>query len=310
MVIRSLTAAELLQLDPLGDNHFRARHNQHNFMASTFGGQVICQGLAAAQKTVPDWPAHNCSGLFLRAGNPDAPIDYQVDVVRDGRRFAARRVLAFQSGKPIFDLLCSFHDAEGGPHHQADLVTQVPPPESLLNLQQYFAANMDRFPSARMRIYGETFPIELRLIDPDELFFGSERQTERWFWLRMPSAADIRAAADHQSLLAFMSDYWFASVAGASYRSPEGGPSPTVSIASLNHSLWFHDEARADEWLLFVTESPWAGQGRGLARGLVYNRDGVLVVSAAQEVVLNVIPGAQAARTHTEARAEPEQCCS
>ncbi len=295
MVSRSLSAAELLHLDLKGEHCFRARYNQDNFMGSIFGGQVIGQALAAAQKTVPGWPVHHCSGIFLRAGKTGEPVDYQVEIVRDGRRFSARRVLAVQSGKPIFDFFCSFHDAADASWRQTNPAPQVPAPESLLSLQHYFEANKDRFPTDRMLIYGAEFPVELRLIDPDTVFFGPTGQTERRFWLRMPSAASLQTVADHQGLLAFMSDYWFASVAGASWRSGETGPAPTVSIASLNHSLWFHQEARADDWLLFITESPWGGQGRGLARGLIYNRDGVLVASASQEVVLNIIPGAPSA---------------
>lgn len=290
MVIEELAAAELLQLKQQETGGFRARHNQHNFMGSVFGGQVLCQALAAAQRTVADWPAHTCSGIFLRGGRVEQPIDYHVDVVRDGRRFAARRVLAMQAGKPIFDMLCSFHDAEDGPEHEQKLAEQVPQPEDLLNLQEFCAANIDRFPVARLPVYGAPFPVELRLNDAELAFFGRPEQARRSFWLRMPSAETIEDAAAHQCLLAFMSDYWFAGVAGAPHRSAAAGPSPTVTIASLNHSLWFHAQVRADEWHLFVTESPWAGKGRGLARGLIYSRTGRLVASAAQEVVLNTRP--------------------
>lgn len=298
MVGGALTAADLLVMDPEGEHCFRARNNQHNFMGATFGGQVLCQALAAAHRTVAGWPAHNCSGLFLRSGKPDEPIEYRVEVVRDGRRFAARRVLAVQAGKPIFDMLCSFHHEDGGPSHQAELAEAVPPPEALLNLQEFHAANADRFPPAQRHIYGADFPVELRLAEPENVFFGQTGQTRRRFWLRMPSAVGLDGVAQHQSLLAFMSDYWFASVAGAPYRSAVSSTSPTVSIASLNHSLWFHGDVRADEWLLFMTESPWAGYGRGLARGLVYNLDGKLVASASQEVMLNRVPSASGSVGH------------
>ena len=108
MVSGSLAAAELVQLEPQGEHVYRAAHNQHNFVGAIFGGQVLCQALAAARRTVAEWPAHTLSGLFLRAGKVDAPVDYKVEVVRNGRRFAARRVLALQDGRPIFDMLCSF----------------------------------------------------------------------------------------------------------------------------------------------------------------------------------------------------------
>lgn len=278
-----LTAAALLDFEVLGPQQFRSLRNQDNFKGAIFGGQFLGQALAAAQRTVGEWPAHSCTGYFLERGTLTEPVDYDVELTRDGRRFAARRVVARQAGKPVFEMLCSFHDAQTGFAHQLDGTADVPSPESLPNLRQFAAAHADRLPKAASKLYSRVFPIELRLIEPERLFFGTPSHSQRCYWFRMASAEAIADARDHRCLLAFMSDYWFAAAAGLSNRSPQAAASG-LSVASLNHSLWIHGAVRADEWLLFRTESPWAGEGRAMVRGLIYDRSGRLVASAAQEI--------------------------
>lgn len=287
-MIPAIPATDLLRLEQMGEKCFRAVHNQPNFMGSIFGGQPLGQALAAAQQTVAGWPAHSCTGYFLRKGDVTKPVDYQVELLRNGRRFAARRVLASQAGRPIFDMLCSFHDSETGPAHETRLTEQVREPDSLPSLQEFISANLDRFPPVLAHIYQSPFPIELRLNDPEQVFFGGSGQTKRGFWFRMPSAQAVGNAADHRCLLAFMSDFWLASVAGAPHQPTTSPTSPAAArlVASLNHSLWFHADVRVDQWLLFLTESPWAGQGRGMARGLIYDCSGKLVATAAQELMM------------------------
>ena len=124
-------ARALLDLEQITDRRFRSIYSQDNYQGAIFGGQALAQALAAAQRTVATWLPHTCTGYFLKPGAVDEPIDYEVEVVRDGRRFAARRVLASQAGKAIFDLLCSFHDAEPGFAHQHGDAAEVPLPENL-----------------------------------------------------------------------------------------------------------------------------------------------------------------------------------
>jgi acyl-CoA thioesterase-2 len=284
------TARALLDLEQMTDRRFRSTYSQSNYQGAIFGGQALAQALAAAQRTVPLWLPHTCTGYFLRPGAVAEPIDYEVEVVRDGRRFAARRVLAIQAGKPIFDLFCSFHDAEPGLAHQQGDAAEVPPPENLTPLLEFVRAHLDRLPQQiieRHEQFHAVFPIELRLADPERLFFGEPSNLPRTYWFRMASADDIEDPSDHRCLLAFMSDYWLASAAAAPHRSPVSA-SNDVSVASLNHSIWFHGPVRADEWLLCRTDSPWAGEGRGMARGLIYDRRGRMVASVAQEVSLRL----------------------
>jgi acyl-CoA thioesterase-2 len=278
----AIGAVELLALEQIGERRFRAVHNLDNGRGANFGGQPLVQGLAAARRTVGGWPAHSVTGTFLRAGATALPVDYEVEAVRDGRRFAARRVLARQDGKPIFDMLCSFHDPGDGPGHQYGEAPSVPAPETLISLADFARTNADRLPPEMVALYTQPFPIELRLLDPEEILFAQRRTPRHDYWFRIPSAAGIGDPLDHQCLLAFLSDFWLAGTAGAlHFRSSE---ITRIAVVTLNHSLWFHHPVRADQWLLYHTESPWTGNGRGLVRGLIYDESGRLTATTVQEV--------------------------
>lgn len=277
-------ARDLLEMDQIGPLHFRARHNQPNHNRMLFGGQALAQAMAAAQRTLPDWPAHNCNAYYLRSGRIEEPVDYEVEQLRDGRRYAARRVRAAQGGRAIFEMLCSFHHPEIGFAHQRHDTMDVPDPTSLPSLASFVVENAYRLPGEIVDRYSGPFPIEVRLIQPDCVFFQRLPTPHRDFWMRMPSAEQVTQPGDHQSLLAFLSDYWLAGVAAASHRSPITADG--FSIVSLNHSLWFHAPARADQWLLYRSESPWAGDGRGIARALLFDQNGTLVASVVQEAAM------------------------
>jgi acyl-CoA thioesterase-2 len=278
----ALGARALLDLEQVDRYRFRSVRNLDNGRRAIFGGQPIAQGLAAARRTIDGWPAHNVSGQYLRAGAPEVPVDYRVEPVRDGRRYASRRVLASQNGRPIFDMLCAFHDPEDGPRHQYAERPASPPPDALESTASFVQRNAHRLPPGMAEIYTLPFPVELRPIDPEAVFFEPLAAPKRDFWLRMPSAAEIADPLDHQALLAFLSDYWLAGTVGAMHVRP--GDGEHVATVTLNHNLWFHAPVRADAWLLHQTDSPWAGDGRGLARGLLYDEDGRLVATTAQEI--------------------------
>jgi acyl-CoA thioesterase II len=286
----TITASAILDLQRVTDRRFRSTNNQGNHQDAIFGGQALAQALAAAQHTVAAWLPHTCTGYFLKPGVVAEPVDYEVEVVRDGRRFAARRVLASQAGKPIFDLLCSFHDAEPGFAHQQGDAAAVVLPEDLPPILEFIRTNADRLPTLLVERHEQlhaSFPVELRLVDPERVFFSEPSHSPRSYWFRMASAERISDPSEHRCLLAFMSDYWLAGAAGAPHRSP-ASIADDLSVASLNHSIWFHGAVRADEWLLYRTDSPWAGEGRGMARGLIYDRRGRMVASVAQEVSLRL----------------------
>jgi acyl-CoA thioesterase-2 len=271
---------KLLALEKIEENLFRGQ-SQDLGWGTVFGGQVLGQALSAAVQTVPaDRAIHSLHAYFLRPGDVHRPIVYDVDRIRDGSSFTTRRVVAIQNGKAIFNMSSSFHKPEPGFEHQ-DAMPEVPPPEKLLTLQQIVAASTRPLPEIfRQRATAET-PFEFRPIEvPTDPFLPAPQPPSRSVWLksvdRLPDDPTL-----HPYLLAYASDHHFIGTAllphGVSFLTPG------MQIASLDHVMWFHQPFRADEWLLYVMDSPAAHGSRGLARGRVFTRDGRLVASTAQE---------------------------
>ncbi|HEX7743145.1 MAG TPA: hypothetical protein VF442_12065, partial [Sphingobium sp.] len=118
----------------------------------------------------------------------------------------------------------------------------------------------------------------MRPLRPDSFL----TETDRDLWIRVPSGVDVEGDRSHQALLAIMSDYWLPGAIIAHHGRDRRG----YSMTSLNHSLWFHGPVQADEWLLYQTRSHWSGNGRGLAHGLIFDREGRLVATTMQEALL------------------------
>jgi acyl-CoA thioesterase-2 len=270
-----------LDLEPLEVNLFRGQ-SRDTGGRSVFGGQVVGQALVAAERTVDGRVAHSLHAYFLLPGDVAAPIVYQVDRIRDGRSFSARRVQAIQHGRPILSMIASFQVPETGLEHFAPM-PEVPPPEALASSAELRQRWLSEAAPVHPRI-AEAMraprAIELRPVDPQNPLRPTPGEPRQAAWFR---AVD-RVPDDpqlHRCLLAYASDY---SLIGTALR-PHGRSwyEETMIVASIDHALWFHRPARVDEWLLYVMDSPSAQMARGLARGLVYDRAGRLVASVAQE---------------------------
>ena len=249
-------AEDMLRLDPIGPSTFRSGHMHDNSQGAIFGGQFLAQGLLAARATTPGWAANSCSAYFLRAGRLDSPIDYEVETVRDGRSFANRRVVAWQAGKPLFDMLCSFYSGGEGPSHQAAATTGLPGPEELPPLQDWLGDNADRVPREEVKSYFQPLPVEFRLTEPERTFhLSGEPEARRDFWMRIPPAQRIVDLDLHQPLIAFASDFWLGPVANELHGPPFPARYPALTTS---HHIAFHGSARADEWLLYAEDSPSA----------------------------------------------------
>lgn len=269
----------LLALERLDRDLFRG-HSQDLGWGAIFGGQVLGQALSAAAQTAPeDRPVHSLHGYFLRAGDVRRPILYQVDRLRDGKSFSVRRVVAVQEGEAIFSLGASFQVDEEGFEHQ-DNMPEVAPPESLLSERQMALAMADKLPEPFRPIATAERPIEIRPIDPRNPMRPVVTEPRRYAWYRTIDTLPDSPAL-HRYVLAYASDFSFLSTS----MDPHGVSwlSPGMRVASLDHSMWFHRPFRADEWLLYVVDSPSASGARGLVRGQFFDRKGRLVASAAQE---------------------------
>ena len=271
----------LLDLEPFEVNLFRGRSPQVGWQR-VFGGQVIGQALVAACRTVEEVaerPPHSLHAYFLLAGDPKVPIIYEVDRIRDGRSFATRRVVAIQHGHAIFTMAVSFHVAEPGLDHQAEM-PDVPGPEQLPSDAEIRERVLPMMPDPVRRYYERERPIELRPVE-FERYLGTKFPDGRFnVWIRTTGPLPD-AAAIHQCVLAYASDMMLLDAALI----PHGRTvfEKTIMAASLDHALWFHRPFRADDWLLYAQDSPNASGARGFSRGLIFARDGTLVASVAQE---------------------------
>jgi acyl-CoA thioesterase-2 len=233
--------------------------------------------------------AHSLHAYFLRAGDIEHPIVYNVDRTRDGGSFSVRRVTAIQHGKPIFFCAASFQQHEPGVEHQMSM-PEVPRPEDLAPAPAIPPDVLERLSTKVQRWLSRMGPFEFRHIYPRDELEPSKRPPYQQVWFRLSEKVGD-APELHRALLAYASDFHLLGTAtfphGISYYQPG------VVMASLDHALWFHRPFRADDWLLYAIDSPTAQNARGLARGLIYDRDGTLVASTVQEGMIRVVPQAQ-----------------
>lgn len=268
-----------LDLEQLEHNLYRGTSPDIGWQR-VFGGQVIAQALVAAQRTVDaDRLAHSLHAYFVRPGDPSVPIVYQVERIRDGGTFATRQVQAIQHGKAIFSMLASFQLHEDGFEHQV-VIPDVPLPEELMDEAEFKRLFLPKAPEAVRRYWERPRPIELRPTSLKHYLTTEKLEPRQDIWVRtvgkVPDDRGIQAA-----ILAYLSDMTL--LDASLYPHGTSVFDPRLQAASLDHAMWFHRPIRFDDWLLYSQESPSASGGRGMTRGSLYTRSGVLVASVAQE---------------------------
>lgn len=274
---------QLLRLERIEDNIFRGESRDIG-SAQVFGGQVLGQALSAAQHTVEDRVAHSLHAYFLRRGDVQAPIVYEVDRARDGGSFSVRRVVAIQHGRPIFNLAASFQRPEKGLEHHAEM-PDVEGPEGLSDATDVAPAVLEGLPEKMRRFLIADRPFEFRPLQPISLE-PDKRPPVKHVWIRAVDRLPDEFSV-HQNLLAYVSDYELLGTSVLPHGLAFGAEN--IQMASLDHALWFHRPFRIDEWLLYSFESPNASGARGLAHGRFFTVDGTLIASAAQEGLIRVI---------------------
>ena len=247
---------KLLDLETLEENLFRGQ-SENIGGPRVFGGQVIGQALTAAARTVPEKRyTHSLHAYFLRPGDMEYPIIYDVERTRDGGSFTTRRVVAIQKGEPIFDMALSFHKKEKGPSHQINM-EDIPGPKECVSELEIKKKMIDKVPAKYKHVWMKAVG---KL--PDD-------------------------ALQHQAILAYASDMGLLSTSMNPHKLSFA--KGNVMSASLDHAMWFHRPFRADEWMLYSTDSPSASNARGFNRGSVYTEKGILVASAVQEGLMRVV---------------------
>ena len=272
----------LLNLEKIEEGLFRGQSEDLG-LRQVFGGQVVGQALYAAKETVPeDRLVHSFHSYFLRPGDSLKPIVYDVEVLRDGNSFSARRVAAIQNGKPIFYMTASFQAPESGYEHQKSM-PEAPSPDGLPSELEIAHKLSHLLPQPLKEKFLRDKPLEIRPVEFHNPMKGHVAPPARQVWIRANGrvADDLRV---HQSLLGDASEFNFLVVALQPHG--VGFLEPGMQVATIDHSMWFHRPFDMNEWLLYSVESTSASSARGFVRGEFYTQDGVLVASTVQEGVM------------------------
>ncbi|RZU64852.1 acyl-CoA thioesterase-2 [Microterricola gilva] len=252
-------------------------------LGRVFGGQVLAQSVTAAMRTVPDErTVHSMHGYFLRPGDVNLPITFSVDRIHDGRSFSTRRTQAYQDGVPILSMIASFQDGDTGLNHQIEMPDDMPEPDSLPTT----ADILGHIDHDAARYWSAERAFDMRHI-PSSIYLtvDGERTAHQAVWMKaigtLPDDPNL-----HRAALAYASDY---SILEPVMRAHGvAWAKPGLKIASLDHAMWWHRFGRVDEWMLYVQDSPSAAGGRGLSRGSIFSRSGLLLASVAQEGMIRV----------------------
>ncbi len=274
----------LLDVEEIDVDLYRGPRNPGG-RGRVFGGQVIAQALMSAVGSVEaERVAHSVHAYFMRPGDEDFPIIYRVERDYDGGSFSNRRVIAMQRGKPILNMTASFQRKEEGLEHQVEM-PDVPAPDDLPSEAEIFQRYKHDIPEPLYKFLTRSRPIEIRPVEIWNPVNPDKRAPVRNLWIRASGSIGENQLM-HRAVLAFASDMGLLSTC----MQPHGVSWMTrkMQSASLDHALWFHDDVRMDDWLLYATDAPWSGGARGFNRGQIFTRDGKLVASAAQEGLIRV----------------------
>jgi len=256
----------------------------HTNRARIFGGQVVAQSLMAAARTVePEKQIHSLHAYFLRGGQETAPLHFRVHRDFDGRSFSNRRVVVRQEGKVIFNLTASFQVPDPGLAHQVPMPDLLPP-EQCLDFTDFIALspNMD---DRLLQQLSKPRPFEMRSFRPAP----KEKATQHYQWFRLRGSIGDDPLLN-RAFLSFASDMGLLS----SSMLPHGlnWTTPGLFSTSLDHAMWFHNDVRVEDWFVYVMDSGWTGNSRGINHGYIYRQDGTLIASVVQEGLLRYKPPA------------------
>lgn len=243
------------------------------FRTRTFGGSVLGQCLRAASTVAsPERHVNALHAYFLAPGMPQRPFVYSAEPLKLGRSLDVVNVVAEQNDRTVMAMQASFHSHEPSPEFQISAPV-VPGPEEL-------PAEVGGPPGTNPDVRG---PFERRHVDEADLPGGVDpNHRRRAVWLRTRHAIPDDRQPTHAALLAYAIDFLITRVA----HDPLEGAGLSPVGASLDHTMWFHRNFRADEWLLLSTEAVSYAGSRAMSRCLIYTEAGELVASASQEALL------------------------
>lgn len=278
---------EILSLTRTGDLQYSGK-NLFIGSPNVYGGQVLAQAVAAAHSTVHDDKIlHSIHSYFINPGDNDLDIVYKVEIIKDGRSFNTRRVVASQEGRDIFIMSASYQKPESGIEHQG-VMPNVARPESLTSFSDLFAEYAGKFGIQPRGIFAPDGPFTFHPAEHYDPFHPRIRPALNHTWFKANGSLPNDPLL-HQTMLAYASDFNLLITAlfphGISFFTAP------MQIASLDHAMWFHRPVKTDEWLLYVVESSNANGGRAFCTGKIFTAEGVLVASTAQEGLIRLLSG-------------------
>ncbi|NDW20075.1 acyl-CoA thioesterase II [Alteromonas hispanica] len=278
--------SSLFELETIEAGLYRGQSWDLGFRA-LFGGQVLGQALAAAYETVDEERvAHSFHTYFLLPGDAQKPVVYDVEIVRDGRSFSARRVKAIQDGRNIFYMTASFQVPQEGMHHQQPTMPDVPPPEEVQSDIDFYQENFNKIARPMREALSYHKPVDIRTVNAANSYQPVKHEPTRYIWMKARDTLSGSLSV-HQAALAYASDYHFLSTS----LQPHGVAvtDKSLRMATIDHAMWFHRPVNLNEWLLYAMESPFSGGARGLVRGQIFTQQGELVASTTQEGLMRQV---------------------
>jgi acyl-CoA thioesterase-2 len=274
----------VLRLQPLGDDRFRSIKVLANMRGFIYGGQLIANALTAAMMTTSGRRPHVIQVFFLRPGTLQEALEMGVQRLRDGATVSHRRVEMRQGGKLVLTADVSFHEGSSRPEHQTVAPHGIPMPEALEEMRELLERYGDRIAHGSRKRALVKHALLVKPVDPRAALLEPSSKPELEIWIKLATAVPDEPLFQYAAV-ALMSDMWLPATTRTMHV-----PSPfeeSAGLVSLNHGLWFHElDPSAQDWLLYILESPVARHGRGVGRGLLYNRSGRLIASSVQEALL------------------------
>lgn len=272
-----------LSLEPISTDIFLGESTDLLGNNRIFGGQVLGQALMASSLTVvPERKIHSLHSYFIRPGDVTKPIRFEVERVRDGGSFSNRRVVAYQDDKHIFTMATSYQIEEKGFEHFNPLPEGIKGPEHFVpesEIVKKIAHLLPKSMTKRHLVDGN--PIEIRLAHPERFMAGKEFPSQTYYWFKANGHIDDNNSLLHKAALAYVSDFYL--VFAALFPHAQSCFDPNMQMASLDHAIWYHRPINMNEWNVYVIDSPNASDARGLCFGKVYNQQGQLLATTAQE---------------------------
>lgn len=252
-----------------------------------FGGQVMAQCLMAAYNTIQEKRyAHSFHSYFLRPGDIDNKIVFDVDRIRDGKSFTTRTVKAIQDGEAIFNCSISFQKREKGLEHQIEM-PKVPEPETLKNELEIREEVLEKLNMKKedMPMFIRQREIEMRPVEEENYLNPKRLPPYKNTWIRTEGKLP-KDQVIQQAFLLYISDMGL--LAAANNSVGVNFLTKNFQNASLDHAMWFHRKLDLDGWFLYTIDSPITRNARGFSRGSIFSRDGKLIASCTQEGLIRL----------------------